>query len=239
VTQPSFISFFSAQSARQTGSTVIGFLIGLVCGLAVAVAVAIFVTKAPIPFVNKAPKPSERLLEPKSGAETPDPNKALQSKAGRPAQPDAATGQAPAADGKDAAPKDDKKDSILGLLGSIGGATGDNKPPESKPAETKPAETKPVEIKPAAPPKMADAKPIDGPKGSYQLQVGSFVSNSDAESRKVKLALAGFEAKVVQADIDGKTVYRVRTGPYKDFDDMNKARSKLTESGFDVSIARQ
>jgi cell division protein FtsN len=86
---------------------------------------------------------------------------------------------------------------------------------------------------------MADAKPADGPKGSYQLQVGSFVSNSDAESRKVKLALAGFEAKVVQAEVDGKTVFRVRTGPYKDFDDMNKARGKLTESGFDVSIARQ
>ncbi len=228
----------SASAARQTGSTVIGFLIGLVCGLGVAVAVAIFVTKAPIPFVNKASKPSERILEPKTGADTPDPNKALQSKAGRPAQPDAnAAGQVPAADGNEPAPKE--KDSILGLLGSIGGATGEGKV-DGKPAETKPTETKPADIKPAAPPKVADAKPAsEAPKGSYLLQVGSFQANSDAESRKVKLALAGFEAKVVQAEVDGKTVFRVRTGPYKDFDDMNKARSKLTESGFDVSIARQ
>jgi cell division protein FtsN len=239
VTQPSILSAFSAPSSRQAGSTVIGFLIGLVCGLAVAVAVAIFVTKAPIPFVNKAAKPSERILEPKSGAEMPDPNKTLQSKAGRPAQTDTGV-PAPAADGSNAAGKDEKKDSILGLLGSIGGATGDSKGDGKAAApDPKPADPKPAEIKPAAPGKTADAKPAEGGKASYQLQVGSFVSNADAESRKIKLALAGFEAKVVQAEVDGKTVYRVRTGPYKDFDDMNKARSKLTEGGFDVSIARQ
>jgi cell division protein FtsN len=220
VTKPSSFSVLSAPSSRQSGSTVIGFLIGLVCGLGVAVAVAIFVTKAPIPFVNKAPKPSERILEPKSGADMPDPNKTLQSKAGRPAQPDAGAA-APASEGTDGAAKDEKKD-------SIGGATGDNK-----------GDGKAADAKPAAPAKTADAKPAESGKATYQLQVGSFVSNADAESRKIKLALAGFEAKVMQAEVDGKTVYRVRTGPYKDFDDMNKARGKLTEGGFDVSIARQ
>ena len=38
---------------QQRGGTVIGFVIGVVVGLALALAVAVYVTKVPIPFVNK------------------------------------------------------------------------------------------------------------------------------------------------------------------------------------------
>ena len=38
---------------RQRGGTLLGFMLGLVLGLAVAVVVALFITRAPVPFVNK------------------------------------------------------------------------------------------------------------------------------------------------------------------------------------------
>ena len=38
---------------QQRGGTALGFILGLVVGLAVALAVAVYVTKVPIPFVNK------------------------------------------------------------------------------------------------------------------------------------------------------------------------------------------
>ncbi|HEY2187966.1 MAG TPA: hypothetical protein VGH48_05325, partial [Caldimonas sp.] len=39
----------------QRGGFLIGFVIGVLIGLAAALGVALYVTKAPIPFVNKVP----------------------------------------------------------------------------------------------------------------------------------------------------------------------------------------
>ena len=70
----------------QAGNTLVGIIVGLVLGLAIAVVVALFVTKATIPFVNKAPR-TPTATEPDNG-KLPDPNKGLYSKEG---QRDAAT----------------------------------------------------------------------------------------------------------------------------------------------------
>jgi cell division protein FtsN len=45
--------------AKKGGSTLIGVFIGLLLGLGIAVAVAIYITKAPVPFIQKQ-KPAER-----------------------------------------------------------------------------------------------------------------------------------------------------------------------------------
>lgn len=87
-------------SARsQQGTLVLGLMIGILCGLAVAVVVAIFVTRAPLPFVNKVPRAGERSSEIRAGAELPDPNRSLAARtsASPPAQPGAAApaGQSP------------------------------------------------------------------------------------------------------------------------------------------------
>ena len=39
---------------QQQGGTLLGFILGLIVGLAVALVVAVYVTKVPIPFMNKA-----------------------------------------------------------------------------------------------------------------------------------------------------------------------------------------
>src|SRR5690606_29734238 len=84
----------SSVGHRMRGGTVLGFLIGLIAGLSIAVVVAMFVTRAPVPFVDKGNLASERKLEPQSLAEAPDPNVPLHAKVG-PAQ---GTSSAPAAD---------------------------------------------------------------------------------------------------------------------------------------------
>jgi cell division protein FtsN len=60
----------------QRGSTLIGFIVGLVLGLGIAVAVALYLTNAPIPFVNKVQRPTENV-KPGADGKLPDPNKPL------------------------------------------------------------------------------------------------------------------------------------------------------------------
>ena len=45
-----------ATSSRQRGGFVIGMVVGLLIGLALALGVALYVTKVPIPFINKVPQ---------------------------------------------------------------------------------------------------------------------------------------------------------------------------------------
>ncbi|MFN5811184.1 MAG: sporulation protein, partial [Burkholderiales bacterium] len=42
-----------ATSSAQRGNTLVGFILGLVVGLLIALVVAVYVTKVPIPFMNK------------------------------------------------------------------------------------------------------------------------------------------------------------------------------------------
>jgi len=75
----------------QQGTLLLGLMIGVLCGLAVAVVVAVFVTRAPLPFVNKVPRGGERSNEIRAGAELPDPNRSLAARAS--AQPATPAGQ--------------------------------------------------------------------------------------------------------------------------------------------------
>jgi cell division protein FtsN len=66
---------------RQSGNTVIGFVSGLVAGLLIAVGVALYMTKAPVPFMNKVQRPSENVKAAVAAdGKLPDPNTALYSK---------------------------------------------------------------------------------------------------------------------------------------------------------------
>jgi cell division protein FtsN len=97
----------------------------------------------------------------------------------------------------------------------------------------------------AAAPVLASAAPSSaalsaGGAGDtiYYLQAGSFRDLSDAESTRAKLALLGFEAAISDHSTDSGMLHRVRLGPYKQVESMNKARAKLLDSGVDVAIVR-
>ncbi len=83
--------------------------------------------------------------------------------------------------------------------------------------------------KPADKPKTPESRPI-----AQYLQAGSFTSADDAENLKAKLALLGFQAGIQTVTIPDKGVWhRVRLGPYKNAEEMGKARTTLKQNGVD------
>ncbi len=65
----------------------------------------------------------------------------------------------------------------------------------------------------------------------YLLQAGAFAASGDAEALKAKIAFLGLSARVESAQIQGKTVYRVRMGPYGTATDLAEAKRKLSGGG--------
>ncbi len=91
----------------QLGTTLVGFIVGLVLGLAIAVAVALYITNAPVPFVNKV-RPASENVDPSAGGQLPDPNKSLYSQVpAKPGPPELANVD-PATDPKAAPPPAEK-----------------------------------------------------------------------------------------------------------------------------------
>lgn len=65
----------------------------------------------------------------------------------------------------------------------------------------------------------------------YILQAGAFGGSGDAETVKAKIAMLGLNARVEAAQIGGKTVYRVRMGPYATASELADAKGKLASGG--------
>lgn len=112
---------------------------------------------------------------------------------------------------------------------------------------TTPAPTKPVQVasaqpapKPATAPVASTEKPATTPVAEskpptastpYVLQAGAFQASGDAEAVKAKIAMLGLNARVESASINGKTMYRVRMGPYATASELAEAKSKLSSGG--------
>ncbi|MFZ3019547.1 MAG: SPOR domain-containing protein [Gallionella sp.] len=83
------------------------------------------------------------------------------------------------------------------------------------------------------PVKSADKAVETKPVAQY-LQAGSFANADDAENLKAKLAFLGVEAGIQTVTIPDKGVrHRVRLGPYRSADEMNRARTTLKQNGVD------
>ncbi len=86
-----------------------------------------------------------------------------------------------------------------------------------------------------APATAADAPPSEA---RYILQAGAFGGSGDAEAVKAKIALLGLNARVESAQIGGKTVYRVRMGPYGTASELADAKAKLSSGGLPAMAVR-
>ncbi len=115
------------------------------------------------------------------------------------------------------------------------------KPPAALPQPIDPDAAAPAA--PAPPPRPADTVAASGNSrtaagvgdGSrYLLQAGAFQASGQAEELKAKIALLGLGARVESAQINGKTVYRVRMGPYGTAGDLADAKQKLESNGLDA-----
>lgn len=102
-------------------------------------------------------------------------------------------------------------------------------PPPTPAATTPTTPTTTATTAPAA----ATPKPAASADASarYILQAGSFSASGDAEALKARIALLGLSARVESGDANGKTVYRVRMGPYGTATELAEAKQKLGNGG--------
>jgi cell division protein FtsN len=105
----------SPSASRQYGNTLIGLIVGLCVGLAIAAIAAVYITNAPVPFINKVQRPTDNV-QPGADGKLPDPNKPLYAPPPAPPKPaDSAKVEPPPAvappaakDAKTAAPTADE-----------------------------------------------------------------------------------------------------------------------------------
>lgn len=101
-------------------------------------------------------------------------------------------------------------------------------PATAAPASAAPAVAATASTDAAATPAAAQSGSDDA---RYLLQAGAFGASGDAETVKAKIAMLGLNARVESAQIGGKTVYRVRMGPYGSASELADAKAKLSGGG--------
>jgi cell division protein FtsN len=67
----------------------------------------------------------------------------------------------------------------------------------------------------------------------YVLQVGSFQNLNDAEKLKANLAFLGLEANIQRVTVNKQAWHRVRTGPYRDRQQLYKNQKLLKQNDID------
>jgi len=84
----------------------------------------------------------------------------------------------------------------------------------------------------------APAAPARDDGARYLLQAGAFGASGDAEAVKARIALLGLSARVESAQVEGRTVYRVRMGPYGSAGELAEAKRKLADGGLPALAIR-
>lgn len=207
--------------AKQRGGFALGLIVGLLIGLALALAVALYVTKVPVPFVNKVPqRTAEQDAAEAERNKSWDPNAPLSGK------------QAP-----------------RGAAGAAGAASAPAAPPTGPAAPvTRPAATPdiapPAVVGRPTPQAAAPAGTASAPAKfgtdpfTYFVQAGAYQRPEEAEQQRAKLAMLGFAAKVTEREQSGRTVYRVRLGPYDKKEDADTAKTRLEGNGVEAALVR-
>ena len=218
----------------QRGGFFLGMIVGLLIGLALALGVALYITKVPLPFLDKVP---QRTAE-QDAAEVEhnknwDPNRPLYGKNAakpHPVQIEASAPASSAASGAD--------------LGGV-------ETPVAPPAPVVPAASV---AKPAAKAASTAASSSRNPAAilsgdtvstvpasdalSYQVQAGAYGSPVDAEQQRAKLAMMGLEPRIQEREVNGRTMYRVRLGPFAQREQAEEVRVKLQAASVESALVR-
>jgi cell division protein FtsN len=198
---------------KQRGGTLLGLIIGALIGLGAALAVAVYITKVPVPFMNKSQphNPESDAAEAKRNKDW-NPNAPLAGKNSVKPPPSAS--------------------------GEVSSVTVPDSTAEASPKTAKPA----VSADPLG--DLAKARTEAPSSGSgvdpftYFIQAGAFRTPEDAEQQRAKLLLLGMQAKVTEREQSGRTVYRVRVGPFGKKEDADKAKERLDSNSIETALVR-
>jgi cell division protein FtsN len=219
----------------QWGGFAIGLVAGLLIGLALALGVALYITKAPVPFINKVP---QRTAE-QDSAEAErnrnwDPNAPLGGKpVPRPTVADAAA-SAPVGGPSAAASAPQPGSGLPGMSTATGPKAAASAPrdPAAILSGAGPA-VPPATNAPPARSTVTASEPF-----VYFVQAGAFTRSEEAEQQRARLALMGLAAKVTEREQAGRTVYRVRMGPYPAREEADTLLARLQEQNLEAQIVR-
>jgi len=211
---------------NHLGGTLMGFVIGLLVGLGAALAVAVYVTRVPVPFVDRglsrSAEDDARETERNKGW---NPNAAI---SGAPA-PGAAPATPPAAEGAIVVPP----------------ADGQNLPAPGTARPAAPAADPLGDLvnsrlgQGGAAPAGAATSPAPGADPfTYFVQAGAFRSAADAEAQRARLAMLGITGEVSEREQNGRTVYRVRVGPFAQKALADLTLEQLEVSGVEAALVR-
>ena len=205
----------------QRGGTLLGLIIGALIGLGAALAVAVYITKVPVPFMNKSQSrsPDSDAAEAKKNKDW-NPNAPLAGK--NPVKPP------PSASGEvtNATPPDPAAVAVPKAAASADAKT-------AKPAVSADPLGDLAKARMEASASGSGADPF-----SYFIQAGAFRTPEDAEQQRAKLSLLGLQAKVSEREQAGRTVYRVRLGPFDKKEDADKAKERLDSNSIETALVR-
>jgi cell division protein FtsN len=191
----------------QRGGFFLGMIVGLLLGLALALGVALYVTKVPVPFVNKVPQRSaEQDAAESERNRNWDPNAPL---SGKRAAPVASGTVTPAPAPAPAMPP----------------------APAPAPAATPAPAPAAKASAPAAAASKADAKDAKA-EAQFFVQVGAYNSQAEADQQRAKLAISGSEARITEREQDGKVFFRVRLGPFDTREQAEAVRGQVAGGGY-------
>lgn len=198
----------------QTGSFFPGMIVGILIGVAVSLGVALYVTRAPVPFVDKVPThTAEQDAAEEERNRNWDPNAPLHGR--NPARP-----QPPAPAPSAVEPAEPAKPA----------SSADSVPPAGAQPEAEQATDAQAVQRPA--PAAAEANEI------YFVQTGAFARMEDAEQQRARLAMLGLTARITEREQAGRTVYRVRVGPFNVRGDAESVRERVAGNGLEAALVR-
>jgi cell division protein FtsN len=100
-------------------------------------------------------------------------------------------------------------------------------PPAPTPVAPSPHPPTPAPGAPAAPGVVSEG---------WSVQLGAYASEGSAVSLRDTLARSWPDARILRAEVSGRTVWRVRVGNYASRRDADEAAKRLTASGYRAMV---
>lgn len=208
--------------SKQRGGTLAGLILGVVIGLGIALALAAYVNKVPVPFLSSGSRLADQDAKEAARNKDWNPNAGLvgggTSGSGTKPQAPASTATdlpTPAVTGQTPTPGADASNDPLGDLARSRAQGG-----------TVPA------------PAAAGAAPGSASSYNYFIQAGAFRAPDEADAQRAQLAMLGWDARVSEGQQNGRSVYRVRIGPFARRDDAEQLKGKLDGAGISSILVR-
>lgn len=203
------------RAPRQRGGLVLGLVIGLLLGLALALGVALYITRVPVPFVNKVPqRTAEQDQAEQQRNRNWDPNAPLAGKPPRVVE----AASAGAAGGASAAVAT-AVPAVPAVPAGAGSAAGARDPAAILSGAQTPGPQVPGAI-------------------VFFVQAGAYSRIDEAEQQRARLAMLGHGARISEREQHGRVVYRVRMGPYTTRGEAEGIQSRLLSSSIESQLVR-